>query len=117
MLETELIQKINELRGNGLSGSDIAEELNLNIKTVYKYAKSLEELEAKKSKCFALVHGECSILTVEKCHKSKCNFYKTMEQARISREKAIKKIGKLSESKRDYISEVYFGGEKPWKRR
>lgn len=117
MIEEELIQKINELRHSGMTGQQIATELNINIKTAFKYIKPLEQIEERKSKCFALVSGECSILTVEKCHKSKCNFYKTMEQARISREKAIKKIGKLSESKRDYISEVYFGGEKPWKRR
>ena len=56
------------------------------------------------NKCFADL-GSCKILKVKKCEG--CNFYKTPEEARISRKNAKKRLKSLDKTARIGIAEKY----------
>ncbi len=55
-------------------------------------------------KCFADL-GSCKILKIKKCKG--CNFYKTHEEARISRKKAKDRLKSLDKPTRLHIAEKY----------
>lgn len=56
-------------------------------------------------KCFADNAGKCTALNVKKCKG--CNFYKTHEEARISRKTAKKRLKSLDKTARIGIAEKY----------
>jgi hypothetical protein len=61
--------------------------------------------------CFALRKGRCTALNVKKCEGSSCSFYKTEEQYKEGREKAIKRINSLDQVTKGHILETYYGGK------
>lgn len=60
----------------------------------------------KQAPCFALVRGKCSALTVTDCQG--CGFYKTRQDARRGRKKALLRIQSLDEDVKDHIIDKYF---------
>lgn len=56
------------------------------------------------NKCFADL-GSCKILKIKKCKG--CNFYKTHEEARISRKKAKDRLKTLDKGTRMEIEQKY----------
>ena len=60
----------------------------------------------KQEPCFAMVDKRCSALTVTKCKG--CGFYKTREDARRGRKKALLRIQSLDEDIKDHIVDKYF---------
>ena len=60
------------------------------------------------TKCFADINTGskgCRALKIKKC--TRCNFYKTEEQAKKDREKALKRLKKLDKPTRLAIAEKY----------
>jgi NurA-like 5'-3' nuclease len=58
-----------------------------------------------KEKCFAEIGDKCKTLNIKKCKG--CNFYKTHEEARISRKKAKDRLKSLDKATRLGIAEKY----------
>ena len=55
--------------------------------------------------CFADNGNKCLVVLHKQCKR--CNFYKTHEEARISRKNAKDRLRSLEESTRKYITEKY----------
>lgn len=58
-----------------------------------------------KEKCFAEIGDKCKALNIKKCKR--CNFYKTSEEARISRKKAKDRLKTLDKGTRMEIEQKY----------
>jgi hypothetical protein len=59
--------------------------------------------------CFADYGNGCKALTVKKCKG--CSFFKTREEVREGRIKAIQRILSLDKETRDFIIETYYNSK------
>lgn len=60
----------------------------------------------REKECFAMVDKRCSALTVTDCED--CVFYKTKEEAKRGRKKALLRVLTLEEDIKDHIIDKYF---------
>ena len=69
-----------------------------------------------KENCNAFLGGRrCRILNVKTCDDNEeCAFYKTVDEAKESKEKANERLRSLSKIDQQYIAEKYNNGKKPW---
>lgn len=58
-----------------------------------------------KEKCFAEIGDKCKALNIKKCKR--CHFYKTSEEARISRKKAKDRLKTLDKYTKVSIATKY----------
>lgn len=65
-----------------------------------------------KETCFANRRGRCTVLNVNGCKDTECSFYKTEEQLKEDRLKALKRIRSLDQYTRMNIIETYYKGNK-----
>ena len=65
--------------------------------------------KADKTDCFAYKPKKCVALNKKQC--SGCRFYKTEEQVKTERKKAMERILSLDEDTRNHITGTYFGGD------
>lgn len=62
-------------------------------------------------RCFADRSGKCSVLTIGKCNRIKCSFFKTKEQYNQGRQEASKHIRSLDRATQMNIIGTYYGGK------
>lgn len=56
----------------------------------------------------------CALLTINRCLGLGCVFFKTPEQARQKKARAMKRLASLDIFKQRYIADKYYAGQMPW---
>lgn len=65
----------------------------------------------KSGSCYANKNGNCSILTVKKCHEAGCRFYKSNKQFQMDKESVYSRILILDSEMRRSIVDKYYRGK------
>lgn len=92
-------QTLKTIRGQAIAGDILGARKGLD-----REVKRLKDED-----CFAYKNGKCTALKVKDCEA--CNFYKTKEQSKIDREKAMKRILSLDKGVVELINETYYKGK------
>jgi len=58
--------------------------------------------------CFAYRNGKCLVLKIKECGGCGCKFYKTQEQFKLDRVKALERIFSLDAKDREKIFLTYY---------
>lgn len=68
---------------------------------------SVVEDVKKEKDCFAYKEGKCKILRINQCEGTGCNFFKTIPQLNIERQRAFDHIQSLDDAAREHIMDFY----------
>lgn len=66
--------------------------------------------------CFANQGTSCMILQRMECKKGTCAFYKTTSERKKGQAKACKRLERLTKSKQQRISWLYYRKKYPWRK-
>lgn len=92
-------QTLKTIRGQAIAGDVAGAKKGLN--------KEIKRL--KDEDCFAYKNNRCTALIVKKCED--CNFYKTKDQSKLDKERAMERILSLDNEVIEHINQTYYKGK------